>query len=102
MWSSLDAVAGFQRQALGAGVEVEAAQDPVDAVLGDPDRAPLGSAELGGDPPGAKARMAEAEGEDPVLEVGPELVRHPRAPALSDPKSVESVALKAWLPGVVG
>jgi hypothetical protein len=34
-------VAGDERQALGAGVEADPAQDPPHPVLGDPDPAPL-------------------------------------------------------------
>jgi hypothetical protein len=46
--------------------------------------------------------VAEGEGEDPVLEVGADLVGHPRPSALAHPQAVEAVALELGLPGVVG
>jgi hypothetical protein len=93
-------VAGDQRVALRAGVEVEPLQHLPDAVLGDSDPAPLLAPKLGRDPSRAEARVAEREGEDPVLEVRADLVRHPRATALSDPEAVEAVALELLLPDV--
>ena len=71
-------------------------------MLGDPDPAPLGPGQLGGDAPRAKARVTEGEGEDAVLEVRADLVGHPRPAPLADPQPVEAVALELRLPGVVG
>jgi hypothetical protein len=46
--------------------------------------------------------MAEREGDDALLEVGADLVRHPRAPALPDPQRLQSPAVDPGLPAVVG
>jgi hypothetical protein len=47
------------------------------------------------------ARVAQAEAHDPLLEVGADLVRHPRAPALADPQGLEPVAVEPALEAVV-
>jgi hypothetical protein len=47
--------------------------------------APLGSGHLGRDPPRPEARVAEGEGDDPVLEAGADLVGRPRPAALAGP-----------------
>src|SRR5262245_8615255 len=95
-------VAGDERQALLAGREAKAPKHEPDPVLGDPDPAPLGPGELAGDPPRPEPGVAEREGEDPVLEVGPRLVWHPRRPTLANPQAVEAIALELRLPGVIG
>ena len=95
-------MAGDQGEALGAGVQVEAPQHRPDAVLGDPDPAPLRPGELGRDPPRPEAGVAEREGDDPELEVRADLVRHPRPPALADPQAVEAVASSFGFQRVVG
>src|SRR5215211_8373285 len=95
-------VTGDQGEALRARRQVKAPQHPPDAVLGDLDPAPLLSPQLGRDPPRPEAGVTEAEGEDPELQMGPDLVRHPRPPALADPQAVEPIALELSLPDVVG
>jgi hypothetical protein len=95
-------VAGDQRQALVAGVEPDALQDPPDAVLGDPDASPLVAAQLGRDPPRAVARVPEREGDHLLLEVGSDLVRHPRPAPLADPQRLEPPAVCLLLEPVVG
>src|SRR5215211_4999898 len=45
--------------------------------------------------------MAEREGHDPLLEVGADLVRHPRPPALSDPERLKPPAVDPALEPVV-
>src|SRR5215207_9106795 len=82
-------VAGDERQALGTGVQVEAPQDPPDAVLR-------------GDPPRPEPRPGQGEGDDPLLEMGADLVGHPRAAALPDPQSLHAPAVDLALPAVVG
>ncbi|MDQ3867507.1 MAG: hypothetical protein M3304_11910 [Actinomycetota bacterium] len=66
-------VAGDEREALGARGEAVAAQAAPDAVVGDAQAAPAGLPELGRDPPGAEAGVAEREGEDRLLEKRREL-----------------------------
>ena len=78
------AVAGDQREALVAGVQPNAAQHPPDAVLRDPQAAPLLPGQLGANPPGPEARVPERERDDPLLQVRADLVGHPRPPALAD------------------
>src|SRR3954452_13869145 len=73
-----------QRQALGAGVQAHAAQHAPHPVLANPDPTPLLAGQLGADPTRPIARVPEREGDDPALEVRPDLVRHPRTPALAD------------------
>jgi len=46
--------------------------------------------------------MGEREGEDPLLEVGSERVRHPQRTALPDAQSLEAPAVDLLLPAVVG
>jgi hypothetical protein len=43
------------------------------------------------------ARVAEAEGDDPLLEVGTDRVRHPRPPALAYAQSVDPPAIELLL-----
>jgi hypothetical protein len=95
-------VTGDERQALCLGVQVEALQDAPDAVLGDPDPAPFGAAKLGGDPPRPEPRPGEGEGDDPLLEVGADLVRHPRSAALAHVQRLQSPAVDLLSQPVVG
>src|SRR3954447_2297801 len=46
--------------------------------------------------------MTEREGDDPALEVRPDLVRHPRAPALADVERLKPPAIDALLQAIVG
>src|SRR5438309_12026628 len=86
-------MAGDRRQALGARVQAIAAEHPPDPLLGDPQPAPLLARQLGGDPPGAEARVPERERDHALLEVRPDLVGHPRAPALPDPQRLKPTAV---------
>src|ERR1700758_312326 len=60
------------------------AQHPPDPVRRDPESAPLLAGEFGRDPLRAEARMSKREGDDPLLEMRPQLVRHPRPTPLPD------------------
>lgn len=95
-------VARDEAEAAGAGVEAVAAKDAPDTVRRDRHRAPLLARELGADPLGAEAGVGEREGEDPLLEVGAELVRHPRSSALPDPQRLQAPAVDPALPAVEG
>src|SRR5215207_6917549 len=89
------AVPGDQRQALVAGVQPDPAQDAPDAVLADPDAAPLLPGQLRADAPRAVAGVPEGEGDDPLLEVRADLVGHPRAATLPDVQRLKAPAIHA-------
>ena len=63
-------VAGHEAQTLVAGVEGVALEDASDAVVGEPDAAPLGACQLGGDARGPEAGLAEGEGHDALPSSG--------------------------------
>ena len=96
------AVAGDQGQSLPAGVEPVPNERLVDAVGRHEDAAPLASAELGCDPPWAEARMAEREGDDPLLDERRELVGHLRPSSLARSQHLQPGPLDLLLPAVVG
>jgi hypothetical protein len=64
--------------------------------------APPLAGKLGGDPPRAQAGLGKREGEDALLQVRPELVRHPRPAPLPDPERLQTPAVDSPLPAVVG
>jgi hypothetical protein len=96
------AVAGDQRRALGARGQPHAAQHAPRAVLGDPDATPLRPRKLGADPPRPVAGVTEREGDDALLEVGPDLVGHPRPPALAHVERLKTPPIDALFEAVVG
>src|SRR5438128_6475512 len=95
-------MASDERQALAPGVQPDAAEHAPDAVLRDPNPTPLLPGQFGTDAPGTESRMGEAEGHDPLLQVGADLVRHPRTPALSHPQRLKAPAVDLALVAVVG
>jgi len=95
-------VAGDEREPLRARVEPVPAQAAPDAVAGDDEPAPTGARELGRDPPRAEPRVAEREGDDPLLDQRRELIGHPWSAALARPQRAQALALDPSLPGVVG
>ena len=85
-------VARHQRQAADPAVEAVAAQDPPHAVGADDDAAPALLGERGADPPRPEARVAQGEGEDPLLDELARLVGHPRWPPLPRPEHLEAAS----------
>src|SRR5262249_55069858 len=64
--------------------------------------APLLTAQLGSDPLRAQAGMGEGERDDPLLQMRPQLVRHPRPTPFPDPECLQAPAVDPLLPAVVG
>jgi hypothetical protein len=77
-------------------------QHPPDAVRRDPQAAPLLPRQLGADPLRAEPGLAEREGDDPLLQMRPELVRHPRPAPLPRPQRLQAPPLDLLRPAVIG
>jgi hypothetical protein len=73
-----------------------------DTVVTDDDPAPLLAAELARDPPRPKARVAEREGNDPLLDKRRQLIRQPGPAALPRPQDLQPMPLHPPFPDVVG
>src|SRR5215204_3921454 len=82
-WLVGSAVAGDQREPLGARVEAMPAKTAPHPVGGDDQPAPLAPAQLASDPPRPKAGIGEREGDDPLLNQRRELIGHPRPAPLT-------------------
>src|ERR1700756_2538935 len=95
------AVAGDQRQPPGPGVQAHSAKDTPDAMLGDPQPAPLLAGELGRDPPGPEPGVRQRERDDPLLQVRADLIRHPRPPPLPHVQRLKAPAVDLALPSVI-
>ena len=93
-------VAGDEAEALTPGVEAVALEDAPDAVVGEPDAAPLRPGELGRDARRSEAGVAEGEGHDALLDERTGGVRHARLAALAGPQQLEAVALGLVLPSI--
>jgi hypothetical protein len=78
-------VAGDQPIALGARVEAVAAQRPPHPIGQQPDAAPGGSGELGGDAGRTEPGVAKGEGGHSLLDELAGGIDHARHPALSRP-----------------
>ena len=96
------AVAGDEREPLGARVEPVSAQAAPDTVGRDDDPAPLLAAKLGGDPPRAETGVRDRERNDPLLHDRRQLVGHLRAPTLPRSQHLQPVPVDLRLPAVVG
>jgi hypothetical protein len=92
------AVAGDQRQPLGARVEPVPAQAAPNAVRGDDDPAPLRAAQLGSDPSRPQAGVGDRERDDPLLDHRRQLIRHLRPPPLPRPHRVDACGLVGRAP----
>jgi len=77
-------------------------QHPPDPVRGDLQAAPLLPRQLGADPLGTEPRLAEREGDDPLLQMRAELVGHPRPAPLPRPQRLKTPTLDLLGPAVVG
>ena len=95
-------VAGHEAEALTPGVEAVALEDAPDAVVGEPDAAPLRPRQLGGNARRSEAGVAEGEGHDALLDERTGGVGHARLAALAGPQQLQAVALGLGLPSIVG
>jgi hypothetical protein len=77
-----------------------ATQHPPDPVGRQADGAPAGLGQLGGDPGRPKARVAEGEGDHPLLDQGAGGVGHARGPPLTGPQELGAIAVELALPPV--
>src|SRR5439155_16502318 len=95
-------VARHEREPLATRIQPVPLEHPPDPVGGDPKAAPLLAGELGVDPLRTEPRLAERKGDDPLLQMRPKLVRHPRPPALPRPQRLKAPPLDLLGPAVVG
>jgi hypothetical protein len=95
-------VAGDEGQAADPPGQTVTAQDAPDPVGTAADAAPARLGERRADAPRAEARVAQAEGEDALLDEDARLVRHPRRSTFTGSEHLEPRAQDGGSPAVVG